>query len=119
MSRSLVAAAIAVIASGCATTDTARLRGHYTWGHEVNTFRPCGSNQTFWVTGDRAVLQPLRDRSAAASQARGKPYQPIYVEAYGVAEGKATDGFAADYDGTYRFTAARVVDNASPSDCQG
>src|SRR5688572_5753059 len=58
-------AAMVVLASGCATTGTPALRGHYTWGHEVESFRPCGSTQTFWVRGDAAVLQPLRALSAA------------------------------------------------------
>jgi hypothetical protein len=106
-------AAIVVLA-GCATTGAPSLRGHYTWGHEVETFRPCGSTQTFWVTGDAALLQPLRALSAAASQARGQPYQPIYVEASVVAEGKANDGFAADYDGVYRL--ASVERAEAPSD---
>ena len=111
-------AAIAVLASGCATTGTPALRGHYTWGHEVESFRPCGSTQTFWVMGDAAVLQPLRALSAAASQARGQPYQPIYVEASVVAEGKANDGFAADYDGVYRFASVERAERVSdPGQC--
>ena len=102
----------------CTVDNLSQLRGHYTWGHEVETFRPCGSAQTFWVTGDMAVLQPLRDKSAAVSQAQGRPYQPIFVEASGVAEGKATDGFAADYDGVYRFTRVRFADGLGATDCE-
>lgn len=116
--RTFIAVAIAVIMSSCATTNTSQLRGHYTWGHEVRTFSPCGSKQTFWVVGNEALLEPLEDKSAALAQARGKPYQPIYVEVSAVAQGKATDGFAADYHGVYRFTSVQVVNSQSPADCQ-
>jgi hypothetical protein len=120
MSRTFLAAVIAVIASGCASPslNTSQLRGHYTWGHEVRTFTPCGSKQTFWVVGDAALLQPLQDASATLGQARGKPYQPVYVEVSATAQGKATDGFAADYDGVYRFVGVQVVNSQSPVDCR-
>lgn len=94
-----------------------QLRGHYTWGAEVESFTPCGSKQSFWIVGDKALLQPLRDRSVALAQARGKPYQPIYIEASGVSEGKATDGFAMDYDAVFRLDAVQTVRDASPAGC--
>ena len=118
MSRTFAAVFIAVITAGCASTGSTPFRGHYSWGHEVRSFRPCGSDQAFWVVGDAAVLEPLREKAASVSQAQGRPYVPIYVEASGVVEGKATDGFAADYDGVYRFTAVQVADSSSPADCQ-
>ncbi|HJW47047.1 MAG TPA: hypothetical protein VJ484_11235 [Lysobacter sp.] len=98
--------------------DSEQLRGHYTWGAEVETFQPCGSKQSFWVVGDKALLQTLRDKAAELSRTRGKPYQPIYIEASGVFEGKATDGFAMDYDAVYRFKAVQAVNDASPADCK-
>ena len=113
MPRVLVAVAIALVVSSCASKGGTQLRGHYTWGHEVESFRPCGSAQAFWVVGDAALLQPLRDKAMTM----GKPYVPIYVEASGVGEAKASDGFAADYDGVYRFTAVQVADSASPVGC--
>ncbi|QSX77944.1 hypothetical protein [Agrilutibacter solisilvae] len=101
-----------------ATAGLEPLRGHYTWGAEVETFRPCGSTQSFWVIGDKVLLQPLRDRSAALAKTRGKPYQPVYIEASGASEGKATDGFAADYDGVYRLAAVQAAKDVSPADCK-
>lgn len=112
-----VVVVIAVITAGCASTGSTPFRGHYYWGHEVRTFRPCGSDQTFWVVGDAALLQPLQDKAARVSQAQGKPYVPIYVEASGVVEEKATDGFAADYDGVYRITAVQAANSISPENC--
>lgn len=95
-----------------------RMRGLYTWGAEVETFQPCGSTRTFWVVGDAALLQPLRDRSADLARTRDQPYQPVYVEASGMSEGKATDGFAMDYDAVYRITTVHAVDSLSPNGCR-
>ena len=117
MSKALVVAVFSAILSACATTGSPALRGHYYWGHEVESFSPCGSKQSFWVVGDSTLLKPLRDRATELSQAKGKPYQPVYVEVSGVSEGKANDGFAADYDGVYRFTAVHTINSSSPSDC--
>jgi hypothetical protein len=116
MLRTIATACVAVFISGC--TVGTHLRGHYYWGHEVETFHPCGSKQAFWVVGDASLLQPLREKSAQVSKAQGKPYLPIYVEVSAVTEGKAKDGFAADYDGVYRFTAVQVSDTFSPTDCR-
>ena len=109
---------VAVADAGTDANDGIALRGHYTWGAEVETFQPCGSKQTFWVVGDKALLQPLRDKSAQLAQARGKPYQPVYIEASGVSEGKATDGFAMDHDAVYRLKTVQAVNETSPADCK-
>jgi hypothetical protein len=100
-----------------ASAGTEQLRGLYTWGAEVETFQPCGSSQKFWVVGDKSLLQSLRDRSAQLAQTRGKPYQPFYIEASAVSEGKATDGFAMDYDAVYRLKAVHTVSETIPADC--
>lgn len=94
-----------------------QLRGHYTWGAEVETFQPCGSQQSFWIVGDKALLQTLRDKAAQLAQARGKPYQPVYIEASAVSEGKATDGFAMDHDAVYRLETLQAVSDTSPAGC--
>ncbi len=112
-----LAAIVSASAAGCVNTPSLQLRGHYSWGHEVETFQPCESKQSFWVTGDDALLQPLRDRAAELSRAKGQPYQPIYIEASGVAEGKATDGFAADHDGVYRLEAVHAVQDSAEVGC--
>lgn len=96
---------------------TEQLRGHYTWGAEVEAFQPCGTTRSFWIVGDNDLLQPLRDKSAALALARGKPYQPVYIEASGVSQGEASDGFAADYEGVYRLQSVRTAGEASPAAC--
>lgn len=97
--------------------DAIVYRGNYYWGHEVETFHPCESENSYWVIGKSSVLQPLRDESNKLSSALGKPYQPVYVEIFAVLEAKAEDGFAADYDGVYRVTSVKKYNAVIPSDC--
>lgn len=118
LSRAALIAALIFSSSSCASVKGAVVyRGNYYWGHEVETFDPCGSEQSFWVIGSDAVLQPLREETKKLSTTRGKPYQPIYVEIIAVSEGKAEDGFAADYDGVYRITSVKISSASIPSDC--
>jgi hypothetical protein len=119
MSRALVLAALlAATITACASAGSSQLRGRYYWGNEVETLHPCGSEQSFWIVGDNSLLQPLHDKVTALSQANGQPYQPIYIEASGRSEGKASDGFAADYDGVYRLTAVQIASDSAPSGCR-
>ena len=103
-----------LLLAGCVSVPSAHLRGHYTWGHEVRSFTPCGSTKSFWVVGELGLLQQLR---AASEHSGTKPYQPIYIEVSGSPEAKASDGFAADYDGVYRFTEVHVAKQSEPTDC--
>ena len=90
------------------------------FGHEVESFRPCGSKKAYWVRGGDRTLQPLRQRAERLREMRGKPYQPIYVEATGTIDTKsAREGFARDYDGVVRLRKVARVSNAIPQACGG
>ena len=52
------------------------LAGHYSQGFEVDAFRPCGSDEKWWVTEGTE----LRSRYAALSP---KQYEEVYVEIRG------------------------------------
>ena len=117
MHKQIAIAILLASLSACATPGSP-LSGHYFWGHEVETFQPCGSTQTFWVVGDTDLLQPLRDQVARTQQIAGKPYEPLYVQVTAMQEAKATDGFAADYNGVYRFTHVHRANAVSPASCK-
>jgi hypothetical protein len=118
MLKATAAAIVAINISACASAGDLQVRGNYYWGHEVESFRPCGSEKSFWVVGSDSVLKPLRDKAKLLARAAGKPYQAVYVEAFATREAKAEDGFAADYEGIYRFTGVRVVSASSPNNCK-
>ncbi len=64
-----------LLLSACATTThpaAGRYEGFYTWGFEVSGFQPCGSTESWWVTG--GDLQSRYDEVAT------RAYEPVYVE---------------------------------------
>lgn len=109
---------ITSVAACASVSGTQNMRGIYYWGGEVESFSPCGSDQSFWVVGSERILQALRLESMRLSRERSEAFQPVYVEAIVIEEAKAEDGFAADYDGVYRFTSIKTFSSSTPSDCQ-
>ena len=96
----------------------AQHRGRFYWGHEVQSFRPCGSKKAYWVRGEEKTLQPLRDRTEKLRERRGKPYQPVYIEALGKIDTKSKrEGFAADYDGLFKLRKVVRVSNVLLKQC--
>lgn len=95
-----------------------QLRGRYTWGAEVETLQPCGSEETYWLAGDAAQLQPLRERARAVAQSSGVPYTPIYVKVTAARDDTPADGFAAVHDAVYRLQSVLAVADERPADCR-
>ncbi len=90
-------------------------KGHYIYGHEESSFRPCGQNKTFWVNGSIKNLTMLEQKYRSLTS---KPYEPVFAELSGEFTGKASDGFAMDYDGQFQLTAIIRVNKKSADDCQ-
>ena len=87
----------------------------YVYGHEVESFHPCGDTTTFWF------IAPTRQSSwlhAQHDSLTTKPYQPIYIEAFGRAAEKATEGFAADYTALWRSDSVVRIRAAQATDCR-
>ncbi|WP_223669445.1 hypothetical protein [Kangiella shandongensis] len=111
----------ALIVQSCKTTETRSVEspsedvvsGSYIYGHEVNSFQPCGEKIEYWVVGNEGVMSQLSERYTGMV---GKPYQPVYVSFRGDKIGKATDGFASDYDG--QFKVREVVSMTNTNICQ-
>lgn len=78
-------------------TKSNRLRGYLVIGHEVRSFRPCGSDEEYWVRAEEGTLDELR---ASVAEWTSEPYQPVFVELEGCLSAEVGDGFASDYDGT-------------------
>jgi uncharacterized protein YecT (DUF1311 family) len=90
--------------------------GHYAFGHEVESFQPCGSGLAYWVVGSSDVLDLLHSEHAARVD---EPYEPVYAALRAVSQPPASDGFAADYDGLIRVTEVVDVRTRSTQDCRG
>ncbi|UCH23203.1 MAG: META domain-containing protein [Deltaproteobacteria bacterium] len=79
--------------------------GFYVFGHEVRAFQPCGSDSVYWVRADQEISKHLREEYQKLTS---KPYEPIYIEVQGHLTDKATEGFAADYDGQFVIEALNL-----------
>ena len=95
--------------------DEQTLIGHYTYGHEVSSFQPCGKKEAFWVNGSNEILELMETKY---SNYVTKPYDEVFLEITGDFEGKATDGFAMDYDGQIQVKRIVLMKKKSDSDCK-
>ena len=113
------AVALMLCVGGAAWAADSTVRGRFYWGREVRSFQPCGSKKAYWVQGDEKTLRPLRERTEKLREQRGKPYQPIYVEALGAIDTKSKkDGFGEDYDGLFHLRKVVRVSDAVPKECR-
>jgi hypothetical protein len=91
-------------------------KGRYSWGVEVDSFSPCQSNKSFWVShgwgsAHANLNQFYREKTT-------EPYQFIYLEFRGHYHEELEDGFDAAYDGTIHISEIFKKDDKIPSDCQ-
>ncbi len=75
--------------------DLIVIRGHYVFGHEVRSFRPCGKDKALWVVDGTDLLKNLHTELAPKTP----PYAEIFVVAAGRVGPSPADGFGADYPG--------------------
>lgn len=112
------ALAVMVSIAGSTWAADSTLRGRFYWGHEVQSFQPCGSKNAYWVLGEEKMLQPLRERAEKLRVQRGKPYQPIYIEAVGAIDTRSKrEGFAENYHGLFRLHRVMRASNGVPKGC--
>ncbi|PID63123.1 MAG: hypothetical protein CSB44_02675 [Gammaproteobacteria bacterium] len=95
-----------------------RLKGLYTYGHEVSSFQPCNSSAGYWAVLPEAEASRLNAMSLEKAERVGQPYQPVYVELTGALSSSANeDGFAADYDAILEVSKVQKVSSTIPESC--
>jgi len=92
-----------------------KVKGHYIYGHEVNTFQPCGKTKVFWVVANNGLLQTLKQ---SHSKYTLHPYEEVFLEIESNFLPKASDGFAMDYDGQVRIFKILSIRKKSKNDCR-
>lgn len=90
-------------------------KGRYYRGAEVNSFHPCNSESTYWVSASSWVMNPVW---STLRKQTIQPYQPIYLEFRGHLLDEVVDGFAADYNGLIRISEIYHLGVAIPPDCK-
>lgn len=102
----------------CAAEREQVFEGYYVFGHEVNTFSPCTSSDTYWVVGDPAKVDSLRVAYVewfTANQA--DPYAPMFAHFRGRVSNGPLDGFAEAYDGLFTVEEVRLLRGIEEGDC--
>jgi uncharacterized protein (DUF2147 family) len=88
--------------------------GVYVWGHEVESFKPCGQKLHYWASVPESLQSGLREIHRANTT---RPYQGIYVSLQGHVSNQKADGFAESYDGIFEVTAVLDMSKEVPSEC--
>ena len=98
-------AALVTIASACGSGERSRVddlpkpivhRGLTVFGHEVRSFKPCGSETSLWAVDSSGLLWDLYTEMTV----QDPPYQSVFVTVEGRLSAAPRDGFGADYAGT-------------------
>ena len=76
--------------------DLEIVRGHYVFGHEVRTLRPCGEDGALWVVDRTNLLKDLHDELTPGTA----PYAEVFVVAAGRIGPPPAEGFGAEYPGS-------------------
>jgi hypothetical protein len=94
-----------------------KFKGHYIWGHEVNTFTPCNDQKTYWVNGSQNVLKNLEDQYKGLTKT---PYEKTFAVITGKISPKDanSDGFDSDYDGLINIDSIDSMSTSSDADCK-
>ncbi|UCH84261.1 MAG: hypothetical protein JSW50_00815 [Candidatus Latescibacterota bacterium] len=87
---------LAMKGADASNTGLETVRGHYVFGHEVRSFKPCGKDEAIWVIDSTGLLKTLYAELAPKTQ----PYAEIFVVANGRIGPPPADGFGADYPGS-------------------
>ena len=90
-------------------------RGLYSWGHDLNEFRPCDSASAYWVTGPRRLVERLKMKY---SQVAVRPYDVVYVELEGrILQGTGEEDAASAYPGRFQLSEIFLVRARQDGDC--
>jgi hypothetical protein len=88
--------------------------GCYTFGHEVNVFKPLQGDSVFWVVGPDDVLQRLR---SVHDSLTSKPYEQVWARVLAKRSTQKPDGFAADYNGLLEVRQVVEIRRAGAGEC--
>jgi hypothetical protein len=104
---------------GCTTgSGKDSVPGHYTWGHEVNTFQPCSTDKVYWVSAAGPTMEGLK---RSHRELTTQPYESVFVRVSGksaTVPASYRDGFAGDYDGVFIIEEVYEIRRRRDSDCK-
>ncbi|KPK79205.1 MAG: hypothetical protein AMS25_13520 [Gemmatimonas sp. SM23_52] len=92
-----LAGALLLCASACGSgaPESEIFRGFAVHGHEVRSFRPCGSEDALWAIDPKGKLWEMHDELVPHRE----PYEEVFAVVAGRMGAPPTEGFGADYPG--------------------
>jgi putative lipoprotein len=93
LSALCVAALLGLSACGNGAPESQIFRGLAVHGHEVRSFRPCGSDEALWAIDRQGVLWEIHNELVP----RSEPYEEVFAVVAGRTGPPPTEGFGADY----------------------
>lgn len=88
--------------------------GKYSWGPEVDSFTPCNSKTSYWVSYSWAGIE----MHEFYKKNRQEPYQFMYLKFRGHLLDEVVDGFAEQYDGFVRISEVKEFTFELPETCK-
>lgn len=110
--RSHLAAATASVHS---ETVADIFQGHLVIGHEVEVFRPCGSDTPLWLDYTSEIRGLL---SARYEKLTTRPYQETYVVLRGQPGPRLNCGFCEDFEGSFMVSEVLEHHADGPTECR-
>ncbi len=88
--------------------------GSFTYGFEVIAFKPCNSDEVWWLNGEGAALKELRTQYEALN----KRMQPVHVTLRGLISERGFYGHMGGYQREFYLQAVLEVRDIQADDCR-
>lgn len=93
-------------------------RGWYVSGFEKSEFRPCGSDDRWWLSGPiyAEIEQFIKDHDLRSGDNDRIPNKPLYIEVSGQVTGEGSHGHLGAY--IREFTVDKILHMSVNSNCR-
>jgi hypothetical protein len=103
---------LALSLAACGGSASATHRGHFSYGFETSAFRPCNSDEVWWVTGEGANALIEQYGNAAPAD-----YEEVYAEVRGQVSEPGSYGHLGAYQRELSVTEVVEVRAKGEEDC--
>lgn len=106
----ILPAMLAVFQFGCNGDDGEYYVGFYSWGFEVSSFSPCGSEEKWWTNGsdlvERYIMLDVDE------------YEEVFVRLKGTRSELGEYGHLGEYDREFEVTEVLEIREKQEGDCE-